>query len=263
MATQLVRFRLRNDTSSNWTTNNPVLATGEPGYETDTNKVKFGDGTTSWRNLSYTAKPDFVSVKDYGAIGDGNSHPLSDIYSSVASAQAVYPFVTSLTQELDWAATTKAITNSSNIFFPAGTYQLGSSFINLTNVSNKRFYGVGALSKITASGQINPIQFNDNGVSSNITFTDLTLATDADSSTDTTMFISTAAASGTVTLNNTDTGYAYTVLTATAATITTAGDALTVSATGRFYVGQPLSIAAGITGLSTGIYYIVNIVSVE
>lgn len=50
-----------------------------------------------------------VSAKDFGAIGDNNSHPLSGIYATLAAAQAVYPFVTSLTQELDWAAIQAAI----------------------------------------------------------------------------------------------------------------------------------------------------------
>lgn len=45
------------------------------------------------------------SIKDYGAIGDGNSHPLSTRFGSLLAAKLVYPFVTALTQELDYAAT--------------------------------------------------------------------------------------------------------------------------------------------------------------
>jgi hypothetical protein len=33
--------------------NNPVLAAGEIGIETDTNRLKFGDGTTAWNSLAY------------------------------------------------------------------------------------------------------------------------------------------------------------------------------------------------------------------
>jgi hypothetical protein len=43
----------RRDTSTNWTTVNPILASGEFGVETDTNKFKIGDGTTPWQSLSY------------------------------------------------------------------------------------------------------------------------------------------------------------------------------------------------------------------
>ena len=45
----------RHDTAANWTTANPVLASGEMGVETDTNKFKFGDGVTAWTSLAYAA----------------------------------------------------------------------------------------------------------------------------------------------------------------------------------------------------------------
>lgn len=32
---------------------NPVLRVGEPGFETDTGKLKIGDGLTHWRELDY------------------------------------------------------------------------------------------------------------------------------------------------------------------------------------------------------------------
>lgn len=47
------RIILRRDSSSNWTSNNPVLLSGEPGYETDTGKIKIGDGSSLWDNLGY------------------------------------------------------------------------------------------------------------------------------------------------------------------------------------------------------------------
>ena len=37
--------QLRNDTAANWTTNNPTLALGEMGIETDTKRIKVGDGS--------------------------------------------------------------------------------------------------------------------------------------------------------------------------------------------------------------------------
>lgn len=47
------RIKLRRDTAANWTSNNPILAAGEPGLETDTGKTKYGDGATAWADLSY------------------------------------------------------------------------------------------------------------------------------------------------------------------------------------------------------------------
>ncbi len=46
---------------------------------------------------------------DFGAIGDGLTHPLSTRYGTLGAAQAVYPFATALTQEIDWAAIQAAI----------------------------------------------------------------------------------------------------------------------------------------------------------
>jgi len=46
-------IQLRHATEANWTSDNPTLAAGEMGLETDTKKIKFGDGTTAWNSLSY------------------------------------------------------------------------------------------------------------------------------------------------------------------------------------------------------------------
>jgi Major tropism determinant N-terminal domain len=47
------RLQQRRDTAANWTSNNPTLAAGEIGYETDTKKFKIGDGSTAWTSLAY------------------------------------------------------------------------------------------------------------------------------------------------------------------------------------------------------------------
>ncbi|VGB21447.1 Uncharacterised protein [Klebsiella pneumoniae] len=50
-----------------------------------------------------------LSPWDFGAIADGVLRPLSQFYSTLSAAQAVYPFVTSLTQSIDYAATQKCV----------------------------------------------------------------------------------------------------------------------------------------------------------
>jgi hypothetical protein len=47
------RLQNRRDTAANWTSNNPTLAAGEIGLETDTAKYKMGDGATAWNTLAY------------------------------------------------------------------------------------------------------------------------------------------------------------------------------------------------------------------
>ena len=48
-----VQIQLRNDTAANWTSENPILAIGEFGLETDTGLFKIGDGATVWASLAY------------------------------------------------------------------------------------------------------------------------------------------------------------------------------------------------------------------
>lgn len=50
----LVKIQVRRDTAANWTATNPVLAVGEPGLETDTGKVKYGNGSQNWSTLPYS-----------------------------------------------------------------------------------------------------------------------------------------------------------------------------------------------------------------
>ena len=46
---------LRQGAAAEWTLTNPVLALAEPGYESDTGQVKYGDGVTPWVGLPYYA----------------------------------------------------------------------------------------------------------------------------------------------------------------------------------------------------------------
>lgn len=45
-------IQLRKGTSSEWNSTNPVLASGEPGYDLTTKLLKIGDGSSNWINLS-------------------------------------------------------------------------------------------------------------------------------------------------------------------------------------------------------------------
>lgn len=47
------QIKLRRDTYANFTSSNPVLGSGEPAYETDTKKLKIGDGSTAYTQLAY------------------------------------------------------------------------------------------------------------------------------------------------------------------------------------------------------------------
>lgn len=49
------KIQLRRGTASQWTSSNPLLASGEVGVETDSKKFKIGDGSTYWNSLSYSS----------------------------------------------------------------------------------------------------------------------------------------------------------------------------------------------------------------
>ncbi len=56
----------RRGTAAQWTAANPILAAGEIGFETDTNKFKMGNGSSTWTALQY-----FANAAELAAIIDG------------------------------------------------------------------------------------------------------------------------------------------------------------------------------------------------
>jgi len=112
-----IRFQFRSDTAANWTSEDPTLAMAEVGYETDTDKIKIGDGTTAWSSLSY-----YEGTKgDTGDAGaDGNT----------VLSGAVDP--TTEGEDGDFYINT----NTSTIFGPkSGTWPTGVSLVGATGAT--------------------------------------------------------------------------------------------------------------------------------
>lgn len=101
-------IKLRRGTAAAWTAANPILATGEPGYESDTGNLKIGDGTTAWTALPYRI--------DTGA------------YVGVAGSQ-------SMTGGAGWPG---ALTISDGVFTPESAYgePLGPYVLAVTTLQN-------------------------------------------------------------------------------------------------------------------------------
>jgi hypothetical protein len=49
----VTQIQVRRGTAAQWTSTNPTLSAGEFGFETDTNKLKCGNGSTAWNSLAY------------------------------------------------------------------------------------------------------------------------------------------------------------------------------------------------------------------
>ncbi len=81
----VVQIQIRRDTAANWTANNPTLAAGEAGYETDTGKIKYGDGSTAWTGLSYNFTTGSLSDGDKGDVTVSSSGAVWTIDNSAVT----------------------------------------------------------------------------------------------------------------------------------------------------------------------------------
>ena len=68
-------IQVKRGTAAGWTSANPTLNAGEIGFETDTKKMKVGDGSTAWTSLTYTATDGDISgvTAGTGLSGGGSS----------------------------------------------------------------------------------------------------------------------------------------------------------------------------------------------
>lgn len=112
-------------------------------------QVAYAVDGTKWksRTVSSRLRLDDAMPQDYIAkecpdtnIDGTTSRPLSNCFSTLADAQAVYPFVTSLTDELAWAAIQQAVNSKPRVVIPGslypGTVYLISNKLSLTDAGS-------------------------------------------------------------------------------------------------------------------------------
>lgn len=130
-----VKFRIRRDTSANWTSVNPTLALGEPGLETDTRRVKYGDGSTAWNSLQYSGEQFTASITALAGLTPAADRMPYFTSTSAAALATVTSYARSLLDDAD-AATARGTlglgsmsTQSSNdVFISGGTIVSLSQF---------------------------------------------------------------------------------------------------------------------------------------
>jgi hypothetical protein len=114
----VTQIQIRRGTAAQWTSTNPTLAAGELGAETDTNKIKCGNGSTAWNSLPYiAAEGDITGVTAGTGISGGGT-----------SGTVTVSIDTSVTADLTTAQTltNKTLTDPKiNLAFTADT---GSSY---------------------------------------------------------------------------------------------------------------------------------------
>lgn len=137
----MARFQLRRGTTAQWTTANPVLAKGEPGWNETTGEFKIGDGVQTWTDLPTVT-------------GEGGGSGGSVSWGDVASKPAV--IAAGATQ----AEARSAIgAGTSNLSIGASASQAVAG--NDTRLSNQR---------VPTDGSVTPAKINATGTPSVGTF---------------------------------------------------------------------------------------------
>jgi hypothetical protein len=104
---RIATVKPRGGTAAQWTSANPVLLARELGIETDTQKSKYGDGTTAWNSLPYTvatsaggSSVEWTDVLNKPTTFPPSSHThaiteVTDLQSSLDAKQAIVSGVSS------------------------------------------------------------------------------------------------------------------------------------------------------------------------
>lgn len=118
----VTQIQVRRGTASQWTSANPTLAAGEWGFETDTGKVKIGNGSTAWNSLGYQGAGDIEGVTAGTGLSGGGT-----------SGTVTVSIDTSVTADLSTAQTltNKTLTDPKiNLAFDA---QTGTTYTTVLN----------------------------------------------------------------------------------------------------------------------------------
>lgn len=72
----MATIQFKRGVAARWAELNPVLQAGEPGFVTDENRLKIGDGITAWNDLPYQGENSVVNASthyDFPSIGRVNA----------------------------------------------------------------------------------------------------------------------------------------------------------------------------------------------
>ena len=158
------KIQIRRDTSSNWTSLNPILGAGEIGFETNTGKFKIGNGSSGWSALDYfldssdlsaylttsTASTTYLTQSsastNYATKTYVDNSVLAVIDSAPANLNTLNELAAAIGDDANYASTvTAALANKLDISTASSTYQT-----IVANVSNTE---IGYLDGVTSSIQ--------------------------------------------------------------------------------------------------------------
>jgi hypothetical protein len=145
-----ITMQQKRGTASNWTSSNPILLAGEIGFETDTNKMKVGDGTSNWNDLSYTTINDELLTA-------GNNDASSLV--SIENATTIDTIVASQWRSVKYVITMAKTSGGTNKFASTElTILIDSTNVNVSEYGAIDNNGeVGTVSVSQSGGNINVI----------------------------------------------------------------------------------------------------------
>jgi hypothetical protein len=114
-------IQIRRGTASEWTSANPTLAAGEQGYESDTNKIKIGNGSTAWNSLGYQGDVTLTGTQTLTnkTLTDAKINLAFD--AETASYTAVLANNSQVVTMDNASANTFSIPTNASVAFPVGT----------------------------------------------------------------------------------------------------------------------------------------------
>lgn len=148
------KIQLRRGLSTEWTSVNPLLASGEVGIETDTKQIKVGDGVTYWNSLAYSFVSEATAqdLIDVHANRVDNPHAVTKAQVGLSNvlnlAPANLPISTATQAALDLkydasnpnsyvdASGAAAAAPVQSVAGKTGTVTLTKSDVGLSNVNN-------------------------------------------------------------------------------------------------------------------------------
>lgn len=71
----MATIQFKRGLASRWEELNPILEAGQPGFVTDENRLKIGDGITAWNELPYIGEASVVNAQtlyEFPAVGRTN-----------------------------------------------------------------------------------------------------------------------------------------------------------------------------------------------
>jgi hypothetical protein len=138
----IVKIQLRRGLSSVWSSVNPILSSGEFGYETDSKKLKIGDGISLYNDLDYTLNPELIeslvlqaeSARDESELSAINA--LASENSAITSASEALASKDEIVSKIDFTGAVERDLleqNSVGVYMPKSLKAINQSLIPFSN----------------------------------------------------------------------------------------------------------------------------------